>query len=106
MSKKQNENINVEEQEINEVVDELDTPIVEEVKEEIPETTPIIKYTVNNCKKLNVRKKPDITSNVVCIVDKTNELTIEEIKNNKDWVKVCTDSGKKGFCMKKYVAVK
>jgi uncharacterized protein YgiM (DUF1202 family) len=101
MAKKEIKENKVEEQVVpTEIVEE-----VTEVKEEKVEETPVVKYKVNNCKKLNIRKKADIKSNVVCIVDETNELTIEEI-DNKEWVKVITDSGKKGFCMKKYIAVK
>lgn len=68
------------------------------------ESTPV--YKITGCSKLRVRKKPEANADVVCLVDETSELKITNIENNKDWVKVTTDSGKKGFCMKKFVTIK
>lgn len=68
------------------------------------ETAPV--YKITGCSKLRVRKKPASDADIVCIVDETNELTVTNLENNKDWVRVTTDSGKKGFCMKKFVTIK
>lgn len=78
---------------------------VEELVEEVePKVDPV--YMINNCKKLNIRKKPNKNSDVLGVVTAVNTLTIEEIKSKPEWVKVITDSGIEGYCMKQYVAVK
>lgn len=61
---------------------------------------------VSGCVKLNVRVKPNITANPVCVVDAKTELKIDETKSNKDWFYVYTTAGAEGYCMRKFVEVK
>lgn len=92
---------------IEETLDNLEIEQTETIVEELPEEVqPEPLYTINNCKKLNVRKKPSKDSAIVCVVTSANTLKIEEIESKPEWVKVVTDSGLKGFCMKQYVAIK
>ena len=80
------------------------TPVVETVEtKEVPKT---VTGTVDNCAKLNVRTKPALTADVVTVVDAGAKLTINIDKSNREWFCVATDNGDKGYCMKKYVAVK
>ena len=81
---------------IEEVVAE---PVVQE------EVTPVI-GVVTGCGKLNVRKDPDINSDVVCEVVLKSELVINTDKSTSDWYSVCTAAGFEGFCMKKFVEIK
>ena len=62
------------------------------------------KALVANCKRLNVRKKPDMNSDVLEIIVENDEVEIEEL-NNSDFYKVITSSGVSGFCVKKYISV-
>ena len=62
------------------------------------------KALVANCKKLNVRKKPDMNSDVLEIIVENDEVEIEEL-NDSDFYKVITSSGVSGFCVKKYISV-
>lgn len=61
---------------------------------------------VTDCFKLNIRKRPNIDSEVICVVPAFSELTITMDKSTSKWFKVCTETGETGYCMKKYVAVK
>lgn len=83
--------------------------VFEEIINEVIETPVDDKTTVGyltNCKKLNVRKKADANSEVLCIVDEKAILTIDLDKSTKDFYKVCTSSGIEGYCMKQFIAVK
>lgn len=66
----------------------------------------IIKGVVTGCVKLNVRVKPNINAEPVCVVDANSELKIDADKSNKDWYSVCTSAGIEGYCMRKYIEVK
>ena len=83
---------------IEEVVAE---PVTQE--EAIPET---VIGVVSGCGKLNVRKAPDINSDVVCEVVLKSELVINPDKSTSNWYSVCTAAGFEGFCMKKFVEIK
>lgn len=61
---------------------------------------------VTNCSRLNIRRKPDVNSGVVCVVNALSELMIEESQSTVDWYRVCTESGMEGYCMKKFVSTK
>lgn len=104
-------NTNVDEQ--TPVINEQ-TPVINEQIPVINEQTPVeepkreeaLVYVITGCSKLRIRKKPDANAEIVCLVDTTNELTVKEVEGKKDWVRVTTDSGKKGFCMKRFVTIK
>lgn len=61
---------------------------------------------VTDCLKLNIREKPSKDSRVVTVVTCLDELEIDMGDSNDDWYAVCTATGIKGFCMKKFVAVR
>lgn len=61
---------------------------------------------VTDCLKLNIREKPTKDSRVVTVVTCLDELEIDMGDSNDDWYAVCTATGIKGFCMKKFVAVR
>ena len=63
---------------------------------------------VSNCDKLNVRKASTRTAEVVHVVDKNTEVTIDD-DSNPEFYKVRFKAGRKtivGYCMKKYISVK
>lgn len=59
---------------------------------------------VNGCVKLNVRTNPTIDSEVVCVINKNDEVIIEETFG--DWYSVTTKDGDEGYCMTKFITVK
>ena len=79
-------------------------PVVEQVVEETTEThtEPVIGKVVK-CGKLNVRKEPHISADIVCEVALDSELMIDLDKSTDEWFSVCTAAGSDGFCMKKFV---
>lgn len=72
-----------------------DEAIVEDAK-------PVI-GVVSKCAKLNIRKEPSTSSDVVCEVALNSELMIDLENSTKEWFCVCTAAGSDGFCMKKFV---
>ena len=62
------------------------------------------KGVVNGCEKLNVRTNPTIDSEVVCVINKNDEIIIEEALD--DWYSVTTKDGDEGYCMSKFITVK
>lgn len=58
---------------------------------------------VHNCSKLNIRKEPNVDSEVLCVVDSGSNLQIDLVNSIYGWFSVCTETGIEGFCMKEYV---
>lgn len=83
-------------------VSEVVEPVVEETAV-VPETE--VLGTVVKCTKLNVRKKPNVNADIVCVVNAKAKLTIDEDKSKGTWYAVTTEDGKIGYCMKGYVAI-
>ena len=78
-------------------------PIPDIVGEDI-ETNDVTGF-VSNCKRLNVRKRPDITAPVVCEIDSNSQVIINDNESTDDFYKISTAFGVEGFCMKKFIAV-
>lgn len=74
------------------------------VEQEQVATTVTQKGFVNGCVKLNVRTNPTIDSEVVCIINKNDEVIIEDVFG--DWYSVTTKDGYEGYCMSKFITVK
>ena len=74
------------------------------VEQEQVATTVTQKGFVNGCVKLNVRTNPTIDSEVVCVINKNDEVIIEEAFG--DWYSVTTKDGDEGYCMSKFITVK
>lgn len=59
-----------------------------------------------NCSRLNIRKRPDIDSDPLCVVEKDCKLEVDSNYQNDDWIKVTTPDGVSGYCMLKFVDLK
>lgn len=105
-------NVKTEEAMVENVVEETVAENVEEVVEETVEEVAgeekvTITGVVSNCVQLNVRKKPDKNSAVVCVLNQNEKVTIAEGEDGVDgWLEITTKDGKKGFCMKEYIKIK
>ena len=55
---------------------------------------------------LNVRKKPDIKSDVLDVILKNADVEIDPTFINKEWYKVTTATGIKGYVMSQFIALK
>ena len=84
----------------NEVV--VNEAIIEEKKVDVIGTV-----VANGYKKLNIRKSPKTSSDVVTTVDVGSKVTVVDVeKATGDWYKVRIDngtSGHNGYCMKEYI---
>ena len=81
---------------------EVETPEVKmEPKKEVKPKT--AKGVVTGCTKLNVRKAPDSTAEVVHIINVNTKVEINMTKSTKEWFRVHTDAGVDGYCMRKFV---
>lgn len=66
----------------------------------LPET---VSGMVVGCAKLNVRKEPNLTADIVCALNVQSEIEIDVEKSNKEWFYICTATGIEGYCMRKFV---
>ena len=78
---------------------------VEAVDEVVKEDV-LLTGVVTDCFRLNVRKKPDKTADIVTVVDSSTQLKIDEKKSTDNWYHVLDGDGNSGYCMKQYVSVK
>lgn len=60
---------------------------------------------VTGCAKLRVRKNPNPNAAVLCEVNASTEVMIDEKASTGEFYKVCTEAGIEGFCMKKFITV-
>lgn len=97
------------------VIETVEEPVVENVEvvpsvvESVTEVVEVVKEpkvgTIIGCDKLNVRKKPNKNAEVVCVINKTTVVEIDEEKSTGDFYKVYLPSGIDGFCMKQFIKV-
>ena len=85
----------------------------EEVKEEVIEGIPtngLPKATVVNCEKLFLRSEPSKESEALIILDKQDDLLVDEANSTEDFYKiiVVTNPLEKmvGYCVKKFIEIK
>lgn len=97
----------VKDEEVTEPID--DEEIKEEVIEGIP-TNGLPKATVVNCEKLFLRSKPSKESEALIILDKQDDLLVDEANSTEDFYKiiVVTNPLEKmvGYCVKKFIEIK
>ena len=89
-------------EEIEESIDTTET--VEEtevIEDETPDEVPKPVYGMVNCSKLNIRRGPSIDTASLCIVESGSKLDIEQY--NEEWLKVLTEDGISGYCMREFI---
>jgi len=94
----------VDEKETDEVKDQPEEKETDEVKDQPEEKEKMI-GVVRDCFRLNIRKEPKITSEIISKVDVFSKLIINENESTYEWFSILTESGINGFCMKKFVAI-
>ena len=60
---------------------------------------------VTNCIKLNIRKEPNINSDVICIKTISSKLKVVDKCPDSGWYRVSDNNGIDGYCMKEYLAL-
>ena len=97
---------------VEEIEESIDTTETLEETEVVTEETEVIEdktpdevskpvYGVVNCSKLNIRRGPSIDTASLCIVEGGSKLDIEQY--NEEWLKVLTEDGISGYCMRKFI---
>ena len=79
--------------------------VVEEPTEKV-ETVKIVKGTVANCSKLNMRKEPKKNATVIAVLAAKTKVEVESNASTDDWYKVITKDGLEGYCMKEFITLK
>ena len=80
---------------------EVVTEETEVIKDKTPDEVPKPVYGVVNCSKLNIRRGPSIDTASLCIVEGGSKLDIEQY--NEEWLKVLTEDGISGYCMREFI---
>lgn len=86
-----------------EVVEVVEAAPVE-IQEEAPKKP--VHGIVANCKKLNVRKKPNAKAEVVTIIDTDTKVSIALDESTEEYYKVTLKGGAYGFCKKEFIKTK
>lgn len=55
---------------------------------------------------LNVRKEPDINSEIIYRLDYSSLVMIDEENSTDEWYKIRTSNNIEGYCMKEYITIK
>lgn len=79
----------------------IETPV--EVAEE-PKCELVI-GTVTGCSRLNVRKEPATTAEVICTIPVWSEVQICTTHDHDMWYHVYTAAGQEGYCMKQFIEI-
>ena len=85
------------------IIEEVSKPKEPEIVKEVSEQEKPVQGFVSGCKRLNVRKKPSINSDVVCVIDDGTEVLAIKSDSTNEWLEVVAANGEKGYCMKKYI---
>lgn len=81
-------------------------PVTKEtVPEKEPEAKKEIAGIVTNCVRLNVRKEPDFDADILCTIDVSTNLIIDEEESTDEFYKICTSAGIEGYCVKTYITI-
>lgn len=81
---------------------------VEQIETVAEETVNVVQYkkgVVSGCKKLRVREKASVNSELLLIIDEGTELQVDLSNDNQsaEFYKVVVPSGIEGYCMKEFI---
>jgi hypothetical protein len=80
-------------------VTEPEAPVVEEAAKTM------VTGIVTGCARLNVRNDPSTTARILCALNESTEVMIDEDDSTEDFYKVCTATGVEGYCMKDFITL-
>lgn len=84
-------------------VDVVEEPVKKPVKKVEKQT---MTGVVVDCDNLNVRDGASVEAIAICQIKQGDTVEIDSAESTKEWLKIKTVEGIKGFCMKKYIEVK
>ena len=68
------------------------------------EPTPI-KGVVVDCKKLRLRKEPNLESEVLVLLNNGDSVIVDLDNSTEEWIKVSTENNIDGYCMRKFILI-
>ena len=78
----------------------------EKTETDIEESEPTpVKGVVADCKKLRLRKEPNLESEVLVLLNNGDSVTVDLDKSTEEWIKVSTENGIDGYCMRKFILI-
>ena len=63
----------------------------------------LVAGVVARCAKLNVREKPIVSSDIVCVLNSRSEIKIDMAKSTTNWFYIICANGAEGYCMREYI---
>ena len=95
-----------EEKKIEAIIEEVvETPVEETFEEVVNNIEPSKVGVVVDCTRLNVRVAPNANADIVCVINASMNLIIDEAESTDDFYAVCTESGAEGYCMKRFIKI-
>lgn len=85
------------------IVETAEEAIAETVAEAVESEPSIVYGKIANCTKLNIRKKPNIKSDILTVIDTKAVVEIYPDNSPKGWYKVIVSKGIEGYCMKEFI---
>ncbi len=86
-------------------VEVAETEVEETIDEIVESIEPSKVGVVVDCTRLNVRVAPNANADVVCVIDASVNIIIDEAESTDDFYAVCTESGAEGYCMKQFIKI-
>ena len=73
---------------------------------EIEESEPTpVKGVIVDCKKLRLRKEPNLESEVLVLLNNGDSVTVDLDNATEEWIKVSTENNIDGYCMRKFILI-
>ena len=94
---------------VEENVEAIEEEVIEaavEAEEVNEESDSLVVGYVDCRNKLNVRKNPAKSAEVLCEIPNASKVQVNLQKSTLEWYHVITSAGIEGFCMKNFVAIK
>lgn len=78
----------------------------EETETDIEESEPThVKGVVVDCKKLRLRKEPNLESEVLVLLNNGDSVTVDLDNSTEEWIKVSIENNIDGYCMRKFILI-
>lgn len=78
-------------------------PVDEAIPAAVKET--FVNGVVTDCLRLNVRREPNLDSEVLAVIDLLSEVVVDVSASTNEFYKITTVAGIEGFCLKKHIAL-
>ena len=89
-----------------EVPEVIETPAAEVIESVEEPKCEFVIGTVTGCSRLNVRKDPETTAEVICTIPVWSEVQICTTHEHGLWYHIYTVAGQEGYCMKQFIEIK